>query len=649
MSAAPPHPPPDVCQTCQFSTPLLARCQISDGCTRCADTQRRQAGFRLAQYVTIYRSQRILRAAMRSEATAVKMVCGRVPICGAAYEDEMFKLRKELAARVRTTDAGNGAATISNKPAAIALAVRVNERLVLPSPPPPPRPMPPGPLAPSGAGAGSAAAGAGAGGCGGAAGGSGAGGGGGVDSAGGTGAGAGGCGGTAAASAVCARGSSALARRGIAKLDIERVGSDVFSLAVRTTIGTMSDRKAYLVSWSVAGHSSRLSIMALLVAIGKPPQGTGAARVLLLRGLHGLPKPRRLRFWIPDQGELKDVADAHCDCLYCLADSATIRDPRHNDLSKLTIQRTIEDFPQLKAVLVALGNDDVTDLTFILPAYRHWLAIIFTALVKSRWDADGDDLPTFIRGLPNAHNVNFGDPGRYGDVHEQRTGLSLNTLAAATDHQNRAQFLSLWSDQQRPVPWRPDADRVSWRRATAALCRLRWSSRSAGAIESDAQIIADSLLVLDPAALTRGVHIGFHYPGIMRKHAIVDINDLVEENIEMANQIFDDECDWLRGDGVRALKTSFLPLQLADEGHIDPEVRLVGAPPHPTVFLHPVRPRVGDAAASTAGIAAAAPASAAAVPASAAAAPASAAAAPASAAAAAASAAAAAAEYEDAD
>jgi hypothetical protein len=307
----------------------------------------------------------------------------------------------------------------------------------------------------------------------------------------------------------------------------------------------------------------------------------------------GMPPPKGKRFWVPDQGELNDIAECNVDCFFCLADARTIRDPDNNHVASLKIERTVKDWPNVRTLLQLLRNADTTDITYVVPAYRHWQAIVFTQMAKSQWDTN-TDIADFIRRMPNASNVNFGDPGRYGDVYEQRSGLSLNTTAVATAKENREEFIALWSDEEREVPFQPvrAVPRVSWRKAAAALCDLRWKCRDAASISSAMQVIVDTVLVFDPAAWTKGSHVGLHIPGIMIKHGVMDVHKLIEENIELANQLFDGECEWLNGDGERALRSSALPFQLHRDGYVSLAVRDVGDPPHPMVFVGPRRPDV---------------------------------------------------------
>ena len=370
--------------------------------------------------------------------------------------------------------------------------------------------------------------------------------------------------------------------------DVERVGGDSFTLTGKIKIGSVSDGRAYLVTFSVAGHCSRLSVIALLVASRKPPPGTGAARDLMIIGLQGMPPPRKHRFWIPDQGELNDICGCHGQCFFCLVDGDTVRDPDRNDPDTIKIERDVHDWPAVAVILELLQNADTRDITRVVPAFRHWLAILLSQMAKSQWNVS-DDMPSFIRRMPNASNVNFGAEGKYGDVHEQRSGLSLNTLAAATSVDHRDEFVGLWSKEPRPVPWARDRT-VSWAAAAESLVALRWSARSAPDILRHSKVIVETALTMDPAAWTKGCHVGLHIPGIMTKHGIADVNLLIEENIEMANQIFDADCDWLNADGVRALQTSVLPHQLAAAGYIDVAVKTVGKPPHDVVVLGPRRP-----------------------------------------------------------
>lgn len=352
------------------------------------------------------------------------------------------------------------------------------------------------------------------------------------------------------------------------RLDVERIGSDGFNLESSTRIGPLlsPSHKGHLISLSLGGQSVRWAVLPLALGVGVSGAAGVAAVRSAMRCIH-LPPPRRVRLYVPDQGELYCMAECHSgDCFFCHLGAPLMRSVFHNRVRSLCAQEPIslDDWPDLASAVSHFGINSVAQ---VVVAPLHWMSIVFTQFLKFKWNVVGDYVRGCVRGCGNLDLDGSAPPPIVPGVpHRQRTGIPIKSLTSAL---NDAALRNLLSAETLSAPrlLGEPAVAVSERDLFDAVKLLRFENLDADQCEQAMQTVVDVFFSVPLLASywTRGCHAGLHVPTTLRRFGLT-LGDILEQNIEHINQEFDVVSKQFGGDGVRASVATFRTARMLEEG-----------------------------------------------------------------------------------
>lgn len=332
------------------------------------------------------------------------------------------------------------------------------------------------------------------------------------------------------------------------RLDVERIGSDGFYIASASRIGAVlaPSHKGHLISLSLGGQSVAWAVLPL--AFGIAACDVGEVR-RVMRCLT-LPPPRRVRLYVPDQGELYAMADCHTSCFFCHLPLAAMRNVFANNVREVvaTDPPPLSDWPDFAVAFVGLG---IVSIPQIVVAPLHWLAIVVSQFLKYKWDVVSDYVRGRVGGCANL-DLSAHAPAAVNGVKQQRHGISIKALTALLRDPS---FSALLSSERIAAPRRAGvmpAPTVSERDLFDALKVLRFEDIGDTACCEAMQTIVDVFFASPSLAClwTRGCHAGLHIPRTLREYDLT-LTDILEQNIEHSNQEADALCEQYAGDGVR--------------------------------------------------------------------------------------------------
>lgn len=349
------------------------------------------------------------------------------------------------------------------------------------------------------------------------------------------------------------------------RLDVERIGSDGFHLASASRVGPVlaPSHKGHLITLSLGGQSVRWGVLPLAFGVG----ACDASVVRRVLGCIELPQPRRVRLYLPDQGELYAIADCHSSCFFCHLSPALIRSVFQNCVVDILARDTVNlvtDWPEFAATFAGLR---ITSIAQVAVAPLHWLSIVYTQFLKFKWNEIGDYVRSQIRGCANL-DLSDDAPAIAHGVQQQRTGISIKSLTALLRDSSFDTRLSAVSTSA-PRRVGQEAVSVCERDLHAAIKRLRFEDCDAAACSDAMQTVVDVFFANPHLSTfwTRGCHAGLHIVQTLQAYSLT-LSDVLEQNIEHSNQEADCLSEQYGGDGVRVGTGLFRTALMLREGWV---------------------------------------------------------------------------------